>query len=231
MYRPEGGPVPDDSVPRLFGGFRLTADVDVPDAARWPASSRAMGDWTGGFAFFVRDGRLVFVLNRAGDEGRVESDVPVPTGRHELSCVYTPGLAGPGVGLFHDDELVAHAVLPVTAPLVFQHGGTMFMLGYDRGLPVARRLRAPLPVDRRAPPGRDRDRRRDPAVDRRSRPRLLHHEYALEVARRLRGSHTSMKVVDRAVERADEWQHVTVRRRSSSPWSRRRRRPRRHLPR
>ena len=29
VYRPTGSPVPDDSVPRLFGGFRLTAAVDV----------------------------------------------------------------------------------------------------------------------------------------------------------------------------------------------------------
>ncbi len=136
VYRPEGGPVPDDSVARLFGGFRLVAAVDVPDAGA-AGILGAMGDWTGGFALFVRDGRLVFVLNRAGDEGRVESEATVPSGRHELACVYTPGLAGPGVALYHDDELIAHAVLPVTAPLVFQHGGTMLLLGRDRGLPVA----------------------------------------------------------------------------------------------
>ena len=136
VYRPEGGPVPDDSVARLFGGFRLAAEVEVP-AEGAAGVLAAMGDWTGGFAFFVRDGRLVFVLNRAGDEGRVESEVIAPPGRHELACVYTPGLAGPGVGLYHDDELIAHAVLPVTAPLVFQHGGTMLTLGRDRGLPVA----------------------------------------------------------------------------------------------
>ena len=94
VYYPEGGPVPDDSVPRFFGGFRLTADVDVPDG-EVAGILAAIGDWTGGCAFFVRGGRLVFVLNRAGDEGRVESDVPVQSGRHQLSCVYTPGLSGP----------------------------------------------------------------------------------------------------------------------------------------
>jgi arylsulfatase A-like enzyme len=144
VYRPEGGPVPDDSVARLFGGFRLVADVDVPNRGA-AGILGAMGDWTGGFAFFVRDGCLVFVLNRAGDEGRVESDAPVPAGRHELACVLTPGLAGPAVGLYHDDELVAHAVLPVTAPMVFQHGGTMLMLGRDRGLPVCSDYEPPFP--------------------------------------------------------------------------------------
>jgi arylsulfatase len=113
----------------------MVADVDVP-GERANGILAAMGDWTGGLAFFVRDGRLVFVLNRAGDEARVESDVPVPPGRHALTAVYTPGFEGPGVGLFHDDELVAHAVLGVPAPMVFQHGGTMLLLGHDRGLPV-----------------------------------------------------------------------------------------------
>jgi arylsulfatase A-like enzyme len=144
VYRPEGGPVPDDAVARLFGGFRMLVDVDVPDGDS-AGILGAMGDWTGGFAFFVRDARLVFVLNRAGDEARIESDVRVPHGRHELSCVYTPGLEGPGVGLFHDDELVAHTTLNVSAPLVFQHGGTMLMLGRDRGLPVCADYEPPFP--------------------------------------------------------------------------------------
>jgi hypothetical protein len=43
---------------------------------------------------------------------------------------------GPGVGLFHDDDLVAHAELAVRAPMVFQHGGTALVLGRDRGLPL-----------------------------------------------------------------------------------------------
>ena len=146
VYRPEGGPVPDDSVARLFGGFRLVADVDVPEHGA-PAAGvlAAMGDWTGGFALFVRDGRLVFVLNRAGDEARVESDV-VDTGRSPPVVVRVHArLRGPGVGLFHDDELVAHAVLPVPAPMVFQHGGTMLMLGRDRGLPVCADYEPPFP--------------------------------------------------------------------------------------
>ena len=138
--------MPDDSVARLFGGFRLVADVEVPEQGA-PAAGvlAAMGDWTGGFALFVRDGRLVFVLNRAGDEARVESDVSIPGGHHRLSCVYTPGLLGPGVGLFHDDLLVAHSVLSVPAPMVFQHGGTMLVLGRDRGLPVCADYEPPFP--------------------------------------------------------------------------------------
>jgi arylsulfatase len=122
----------------------MAATVDVPDDGA-AGILAAMGDWTGGCALFVRDGRLVFVLNRAGDEARVESEVALPAGRHDLAVVYTPGFEGPGVGLFHDDELVAHAVLPVRAPMVFQHGGTVLMLGRDRGLPVSGDYEPPFP--------------------------------------------------------------------------------------
>ncbi len=148
VYRPEGGPVPDDSVARLFGGFRIVVDVDVPDTGPDTAAEgilATIGDWTGGLALFVRDGHLVFVLNRAGDEARVESDVPLTPGRHRIAAVYTPGFDGPGVGLFHDDELVAHAVLAVQAPMVFQHGGTVLLLGRDRGLPVCSDYEPPFP--------------------------------------------------------------------------------------
>ena len=144
VYRPEGGPVPDDSVARLFGGFRIAATVDVPGDERG-RDPRGDGRLDRGFALFVHDGRLVFVLNRAGDEARVESEVAVPPGRHELAAVYTPGLAGPGVALFHDEELIAHAVLAVPAPMVFQHGGTVLMLGRDRGLPVCADYEPPFP--------------------------------------------------------------------------------------
>ncbi|MEX1006257.1 MAG: arylsulfatase [Acidimicrobiia bacterium] len=135
VYRPEGSPVPDDSVPRLFGGFRLSAAVEVPDAPEGVLC--ALGDWTNGFAFYVRDGRLVFALNRAGDLRVVTGSSPVPAGRHELMCHYAlDGGSGPAVTLLHDDEVVASVTLDVPVPLFWQHGGTALCLGYDRGFPV-----------------------------------------------------------------------------------------------
>ncbi len=141
VYRPEGGPVPDDSIPRLFGGFRLTAAVDVP---RDPAGILcALGDWTNGFAFYVRDGRLVFALNRAGDLRVVRGRAPVREGVHDLVCQY--GAAPePAMTLLHDDEVVASVALDVSMPLAWQHGGTALTLGYDRGLPVCDEYEAPF---------------------------------------------------------------------------------------
>ena len=143
-FRPEGGPVPDDSVPRLFGGFRISADVTVPDDGAQGVLC-AMGDWTGGFALYVRAGRLVYALNRAGDTTTVTGEVPVPAGRHVLGCVYAPGRGeGPSLALVHDDAVVVRTTLPFPLPFVWQHGGTSLRLGHDRGLPVSGDYQTPF---------------------------------------------------------------------------------------
>ena len=135
VYRASGSPVPDDSVPRLFGGFRLTAAVEIGDAPEGVLC--AMGDWTNGFAFYVRGGRLVFALNRAGDLRIVTGSRPVPAGPHALVCHYVPdAVNGPAVTLLHDDEVVASVSLDVAVPMFWQHGGTALSLGCDRGFPV-----------------------------------------------------------------------------------------------
>lgn len=135
VYRPGAGPVPDDALPRLFGGFRLAATVDVPEE---PAGVLcALGDWTNGFALYVRDRRLAFALNRAGDVCVVAARRTVPPGRHVLACHYAPdGDRGPVVSLLYDDDLVASEQLAVPVPPFWQHGGTALCLGYDRGFPV-----------------------------------------------------------------------------------------------
>jgi arylsulfatase len=135
VIRAAGSPVPDDAIPRLFGGFRLEADVDVPaDGAAGVLA--AMGDWNNGFAFYVRDGALVFTLNRAGDVCRVTGSAAVPRGNHLLSCRYTIGADGPFMTLSHDDEVVAAEAMSVPVPMFWQHGGTALCVGHDRGLPV-----------------------------------------------------------------------------------------------
>ena len=130
-----GSPVPDDAIPRLFGGFRLVAEVDVPDAGA-SGIVAALGDWNNGFAWYVLDGRMVFTLNRAGDECRVASDVPVPSGRHTLGLHYTLDAGGPALTLAHDADVVASEVLGAPVPMFWQHGGTALCIGHDRGLPV-----------------------------------------------------------------------------------------------
>jgi arylsulfatase len=138
-----GSPVPDDALPRLFGGFHLAADVDVP-ASGAAGILTALGDWNNGFAFYVQDGALVFTLNRAGDLCRVASPEPVPPGRHTVSCTYTIGADGPALTLSHDDRAVASEAMAVPVPMFWQHGGTALCIGHDRGLPVCDDYRVPF---------------------------------------------------------------------------------------
>jgi arylsulfatase len=142
VYRPEGGPVPDDSVARMFAGVRITADVTIPSDAAGVLC--AMGDWTGGFALYVREGRLVYALNRAGDGTAVESAMAVPPGDHALGCVYAPGPAGPKLELFCDDDTIGESTLPFPLPVIWQHGGSSLRLGHDRGFPVTDDYQVPF---------------------------------------------------------------------------------------
>ena len=105
-----------------------------------------MGDWTGGFALFVRDDRLVFAMNRAGDPFAVTSDELVPPGDHELGCTYRIAPDGTPVLTLHcDGRPIGDAALPFRLPMVWQHGGTSLRFGEDRGLPVTDDYAVPFP--------------------------------------------------------------------------------------
>ena len=56
----------DESVPMLWGGFRMTASVDVDDAAA-DGVMYALGDWFGGYALFATAGIVSFAFARAVD--------------------------------------------------------------------------------------------------------------------------------------------------------------------
>jgi arylsulfatase len=137
VFRPEGAPVPDDSVPRMFAGVEIAARVTVPTAGA-EGLLCAMGDWTGGFALYVLDDRLVYAVSRAGDRVVVRSDGHVPPGDHALGCTYRIAADGEPVLELHCDHApIGGAALPFRLPMVWQHGGTSLRLGEDRGLPVS----------------------------------------------------------------------------------------------
>jgi arylsulfatase len=131
---PIGGPVPDEALPMLFGGFTLLAEVDVPEGGAEGVLCE-IGDWTTGFAVYVLAGRLTVVLNHASDEHRFVSGAPVPVGRHQLGCRFEAGFE-PMLHVLHDDEVVASGPLPGGIPITWQHGGTALTLGYATDFPV-----------------------------------------------------------------------------------------------
>ena len=117
----------------------MTPDEDA-DGVLW-----AIGDWTGGCALYARDGHLSFALNRAGDAVSVTSSTAISAGAHRLACVYTVTPSGPVLTLLEDDEILEQAALAVPVPMVWQHGGTMLTLGYDRACRSPTTTRSPSP--------------------------------------------------------------------------------------
>jgi arylsulfatase A-like enzyme len=145
-FRPGAGPVCDESVPLLWGGFRMTAQVDSDGGARGVVF--ALGDWFGGFALYGVDGRMHFTFARAADALELASPGPLTAGRHEIGIFYGLGETGdqPGrMALLVDGAVVDETAVPGNLPLALQHGGAGLRLGFDTGFPVSERYRPPAP--------------------------------------------------------------------------------------
>jgi arylsulfatase len=142
---PGGGPVFDESVPMLWGGFRITADVEVPGGEPTGVLC-ALGDLHGGYALFVDRGRLVFTYSRAGEILEVVGDRPVPAGAVLLGAAYVFGPEGRGTfTLLHDATPVGRLEFTGMLPVAIQHGGAGLRLGFDSGLAVSDRYTPPCP--------------------------------------------------------------------------------------
>ncbi len=141
VFLPGAGPVHDEAVPMLAGGFRITADVDVP-AGGGDGVLCALGDLTGGFALYVLAGRLTFAFSRGGELLCVQSADPAPAGAHRLHVTYAPAA---GFELWHDDAPVGALRFDGGIPFALQHGGAGLTLGYARGLAVSDDYHPPFP--------------------------------------------------------------------------------------
>ncbi|MGP3690915.1 arylsulfatase [Streptomyces sp. IBSNAI002] len=139
-YLPGGGPVHDEALPLLFGGFTLVADIDVPEAGA-DGVLCALGDRTGGFVLHSVAGRLTLACSRAGDMDRVTAPEPLPAGRHHVGFRFDA--QAKEFALLQNGHTVAAVPLGGDFPFVFQHGGTGLCIGYDRGLPVEDTYRPP----------------------------------------------------------------------------------------
>ncbi len=142
-FVPGGGPVADESIPLLFGGFRITAEIDVaPGGAEGVLC--ALGDWHGGYALFVADGRLAFAFSRAGELLEVVADEPLPEGRVTVAVAYALDERRDGrFVLLHGDRPVGTLDFADTLPVALQHGGAGLRIGHDTGFPVSTRYRPP----------------------------------------------------------------------------------------
>ena len=148
VFRPGGGPVCDESVPLLWGGFHMTADVDVHADAGANGVVFALGDWFGGYALYAVDGRMHFSFARSIDSLELETPEPLAAGRHDIAVFYGLGEGPRAAGrmvLLVDGAAVGEIPVEGTLPLALQHGGAGLRLGYDSGFPVSPRYAPPAP--------------------------------------------------------------------------------------
>jgi hypothetical protein len=121
----------------------IVADVTIPPGGA-EGVLLAQGGAAGGYALFVKDGRLQYGLNYvARDMFMVSSGGQVPEGRHELRFEFEPtgqpdfasGKGAPGrLQLYVDGTLVGATEVPHTTPMIYELEG--LSCGYDALAPV-----------------------------------------------------------------------------------------------
>jgi arylsulfatase len=129
----------------VWGGFTMTADIDAgPDGS---GVVFAVGDWFGGYALYLVDGRAHFTFARSADILELAASSPLTTGRHAIAVSYALGADGaPGrMVLLIDDATVDEIPVEGMLPVALQHGGAGLRLGRDTGFPVSPRYTPPAP--------------------------------------------------------------------------------------
>ncbi|MGH8984305.1 MAG: arylsulfatase [Acidimicrobiia bacterium] len=145
-YYPHGGPVTEEAAVNVRNrSHTIAAEVSVP-AGGAEGILLAQGSILGGYALFVRDGRLHYVHNFVGLEvHRVSSTVEMPTGDHVLAVRFTKTDEHAGTAtLLVDGEPVGETVIPRFTPTRFSITGEGLCCGFDTGMPVVDDYRPPF---------------------------------------------------------------------------------------
>jgi arylsulfatase len=142
-YRTGGGPVPDESVPLLWGGFHMTAEFETNTPADGVVF--ALGDWFGGYALYAVDGALHFTFARSADTLELATTSALTPGQHQARVDYAPGADGAAgrMVLLLDGAEVDETTVDGMLPMALQHGGAGLRLASDTGFPVSSRYANP----------------------------------------------------------------------------------------
>jgi len=145
-YYPYGGPVTEEAAVNVRNrSHTIAAEVSVPPGGA-EGILLAQGSVLGGYALFVRGGRLHYVHNFVGLEvHRVASTVEVPTGDHVLAVRFTKTDEHAGTAtLLVDGEPVGETAIPRFTPTRFSITGEGLCCGFDTGMPVVDDYRPPF---------------------------------------------------------------------------------------
>ena len=144
VYQPDTQSIPFGAAPRVLNRpHSITARVELPEGGA-EGVLLSQGTAAGGYSLFVQDQRLHYVHNYVG-RGLygVESESPVPTGKHSLRFEFEPtgqpdlsvGRGAPGrLQLYVDGALMGAAEAPTTTPFAFNPGA--LSCGSNPGSPV-----------------------------------------------------------------------------------------------
>ena len=148
-YYPGTSPVPEPVTINVRNrGHAIDVDVTLPDDGP-PAQGvlLAQGSVLGGFSLHLLDGRLRYVHNLYGRERHViDSDRPVPAGRHRLGYRFVRNDTGGGTGVLEvDGESVGEGVIPAFTIAHFSATGIGLTCGYELGPAVGEGYEAPFP--------------------------------------------------------------------------------------
>ncbi len=147
VLRPGGGPVSEDALPPLIGGFRLRAEIEVGEAASGVIC--ALGDWSNGWACYLLGGRPVVIFNILGALFRYAGAEPLAPGRRVVGVECESTGRASTIALSVDGTGVAHGPLTKRLPLRWQIGGAGLLIGRDRGFPVCDDYQPPFPFSGR----------------------------------------------------------------------------------
>ena len=140
-----GDKVHEVNGPMLVGGFRMAARFSDPLAADAEGVLCEQGDWLSGWAWFLADGAVTWVLNVNGTEHRLSAALPV--GAELLIVDGTPRGSSIELSLHTDEQAdVANATLATPMPLAFSPDGAFLTVGFGRPFPVCDGYTPPSPA-------------------------------------------------------------------------------------
>jgi arylsulfatase len=145
VFYPGGSGIPFTASPKVYNRpWSITAEVVIPSGGA-EGVLMAQGGRTGGYSFFVKDGRLYFLYNYLGrDKFWLKSNETIPEGEVELRYEFEPtgkpnpaeGMGVPARGqLYINRKLVASIEMPLSCLIIFGTQG--LTCGYDGGEPAA----------------------------------------------------------------------------------------------